>query len=236
MNSIQSLIQLQQVDTQLQEISELLGDMPHQIDELTQRERSLVDHIDIAKKRIKDIELDFAKKEHQVNILQTKIRKLKDQLYLVKTNKQYDALSQEIDYLKTELDNIENGELEIAEEKDSLVAETQERENNLGTLTSDLHERKSKLEILIAESSEKKKNLEEERNHIMAKLSEGMVSKYNKVRSARSGMAVVEVLGSSCGGCGSVVPPQKLAEVKQKKGIYSCDVCSRFLFWPSTTD
>lgn len=236
MNSITSLIKLQKVDTQLQEIRELLGDLPIKVDELSQKEKSFVEEINQAKIRIKEINLDISKKDHNAKVIQVKIQKLKDQLFLVKTNKQYDALSREIDYLKEALDRIETEELEISVEKDTLSEETQERENNLGSLTSDLHERKSSLESLIAESSEKKENLKNERQTIVADVSDSVISKYDRVLSARSGMAVVEVLDSSCSGCGSMVPPQKMADVKKGEGIQSCDVCSRFLYWPTKSD
>jgi predicted nucleic acid-binding Zn-ribbon protein len=233
MSSIASLIKLQEVDTQLQEIRELLGDLPVKVDELSKKEKSFVEEITQAKTRIKEIDLDMSKKDHNAKAIQAKIQKLKDQLFLVKTNKQYDALSQEIDYLKEELDSIETGELEISFEKDTLAEKTEAHENNLESLTSDLHERKSNLELLIEESSEKKKNLENIRQSIIADISDAIVSKYNRVLSARNGIAVVEVLDSSCSGCGSMVPPQKKAEVKKGNSIYSCDVCSRFLYWPT---
>jgi len=236
MNSIASLIKLQEVDTQLQEIRELLGDLPVKVDELSQNEKKAVEEIDQAKSRIKEIELNISKKDHNAKIIQGKIQKLKDQLFLVKTNKQYDALTQEIDLLKEELDNIETNELELTIEKDNLAEKTEEQENNLGSLTSDLHERRSSLELLIAESSEKKEQLKKDRQLIISDLSDTVVLQYDRVFSARSELAVVEVLSASCGGCGSMVPPQKLAEVKKGDSINSCDVCNRFLYWPTKTD
>ncbi|MFQ6677652.1 MAG: zinc ribbon domain-containing protein [Fidelibacterota bacterium] len=235
MNSIASLIQLQEIDGQLQEIRELLGDLPLKVDELSQNEKSAVEEIDHAKTRIKEIELNISKKDHNAKVIQEKIQKLKDQLFLVKTNKQYDALSQEIDFLKEELDSIETNELELTMEKDQLLEKTEKQENNLGSLTSNLHERRSNLESLIAESSEKKEQLKKDRELVISDLSDTIVSKYNRVFSARGGLGVVEVLSSSCSGCGSMVPPQKLAEVKKGDSISSCDVCNRFLYWPSKT-
>ncbi len=233
MSSISTLIHLQEVDTQLFEIRELLGDLPIKVDELSQKEKSFAEEIVQAKSRIKEINLDIAKKDHNRKGIQVKIQKLKDQLFLVKTNKQYDALSHEIDYLKEELDGIETEELEISIEKDSLVEETEENENNLESLTTDLHKRKSSLELLIEESSEQKENLKTQRQLIVADITETVMSKYERVLQARSGMAVVEVLDSSCSGCGSMVPPQKMSEVKKGDSINSCDVCSRFLYWPT---
>ncbi|MDP7529757.1 MAG: C4-type zinc ribbon domain-containing protein, partial [Candidatus Marinimicrobia bacterium] len=118
----------------------------------------------------------------------------------------------------------------------NLSSETEERENNLESLTADLHTRKTNLETLIAESSEEKNNLEEERLNIIKDISAPIISKYDRVFAARDGMAVVETFGTSCGGCGSIVPPQKIAELKQSKNLQTCDVCSRFLYWPAEND
>lgn len=236
MNSTLSLIKLQDIDTQLLEISELLGDLPVKVDKLIEEEQQLKEDIDQRKSRIKEIELEVSKKDLQVKSLTVKIDRLKDQLFLVKTNKQYDALSQEIDYLKEELNNIELNELELIEEKDTLSTESEKRENNLESLTEDLHKRKSNLESLIEESSEKKMNLESDRSDIVKELSGSVISKYDRVFVARDGLAVVETLGTSCGGCGSIVPPQKIAELKQGTTLQTCDVCSRFLFWPAKKD
>ena len=233
MNATSSLVKLQDVDTQLLEISELLGDLPVKVENLTKEEQKLKEDIIQRKDRMKEIDLEVSKKDLLVQDLTSKIDKLKDQLFLVKTNRQYDAISHEIDFRKEKLNNIETKELELIEEKDNLISETEERENNLESLTKDLHNRKTKLESLLTESSEKKNSLVAERSDIIKDLSATVITKYDRVFAARDGVAVVETFGSSCGGCGSIVPPQKIAELKQNKILQSCDVCSRFLYWPA---
>ena len=92
--------------------------------------------------------------------LKQKIDKLKDQLSLVTSNKQYDALTQEIEYLKVELDEVETADLEDEEEKESLSKDLQEKEENLESLSKDLSSRRVKLEELMSESAENKSALE----------------------------------------------------------------------------
>ena len=233
MNATSSLVKLQDVDTQLLEISELLGDLPVKVENLTKEEQKLKEDIIQRKDRMKEIDLEVSKKDLLVQDLTSKIDKLKDQLFLVKTNRQYDAISHEIDFQKEKLNNIETRELELVEEKDNLISETEERENNLESLTKDLHNRKINLESLLTESSEKKNSLAAERSNIIKDLSAPVITKYDRVFAARDGVAVVETFGTSCGGCGSIVPPQKIAELKQNKILQSCDDCSRFLYWPA---
>ena len=57
------------------------------------------------------------------------------------------------------------------------------------------------------------------------------MSRYERLYTAREGIAVVRLSDSACGGCGSVVPRQIVAEIKAGKEMKTCDVCSRFLYW-----
>ena len=104
MNKILSLVELQNVDTQLKDLNELLGDLPKKVEKLRLEEEGLINDVNQGKDRLKEIELSLNKAEHQMADYKAKINKLKDQLSLVTSNKQYDALTQEIEYLKTELD------------------------------------------------------------------------------------------------------------------------------------
>ena len=104
MNATSSLVKLQDVDTQLLEISELLGDLPVKVEELTKEEQQLKEDINQRKDRMKEIDLEISKKDLLVHELKSKIDKLKDQLFLVKTNRQYDAISHEIDFQKEEFE------------------------------------------------------------------------------------------------------------------------------------
>jgi len=156
MSKILPLIELQDVDTQLRDINELLGDLPKKVDKLRDEEEGLINNVKEGKDRLKEIELSLNKAEHQMTDLKGKIDKLKDQLSLVTTNKQYDALTQEIEYLKQELDEAELKDLEFEEEKESLTSDIKEKEENLESLNKDLSDRRVKLEALMDESAENK--------------------------------------------------------------------------------
>ena len=120
MIEVSQLVELQVVDTQLQDLNELLGDLPKKVDNLHQEEESLINTVDKGKNRLKEIALALNKAEHRLAEIKQKIDKLKDQLSLVTTNNQYDALTQEIEYLMLAMDEVELEDLELDEEKDTL--------------------------------------------------------------------------------------------------------------------
>jgi len=224
------LVELQNVDTQLRDINELLGDLPKKVDKLRSEEEELINDVETGKSRLKEIELSLNKAEHKMTDLKQKIDKLKDQLSLVTSNKQYDALTQEIEYLKVELDEVETADLEDEEEKESLSKDLEEKEENLESLSKDLSSRRVKLEELMSESAESKSALEKTRQEKLGYIDESILNRYDRVSTARDGLAVVKLEGNSCGGCGFVVPPQDVADIRDKDNYYTCDICSRFIY------
>ena len=231
MIEVTQIVELQTVDTQLRDLNELLGDLPKKVDELHQEEESLIDAVDKGKIRLKEIELALNKAEHRLAEIKQKIDKLKDQLSLVTSNKQYDALTQEIEYLKQEMDEVELEDLELDEEKETLQNDLQEKENNLEALSENLKTRRLKLEDLIAESADKKTKLEKEREKKSINIDSSVLGRYVRIRDARDGLAVVTINVNSCSACGFVVPPQTVSVIRKKTLIYNCDVCSRVLYF-----
>lgn len=231
MSKILPLIELQDVDTQLRDINELLGDLPKKVDKLRNEEEELINNVKGGKDRLKEIELSLNKAEHQMSDFKGKIDKLKDQLSLVTSNKQYDALTQEIEYLKNELDEVELKDLEFEEEKESLTGDIKEKEENLESLSKDLSDRRVKLEALMDESAENKSELEKEREKKLVNIDESILNRYSRISTAREGLAVVNLDGSACAGCGFVVPPQDVTDIRDKDNYYNCDICSRFIYY-----
>ena len=231
MLEVTQLVELQAVDTQLQDLNELLGDLPKKVDKLRLEEESLINAVDKGNNRLKEIELALNKAEHHMAEIKQKIDKLKDQLSLVTSNKQYDALTQEIEYLKQAMDEVELEDLELDEEKETLRNDLRVKEENLESLSDDLRTRRGRLVDLIAESADKKSELEKEREEKSIHIDPSVLSRYVRIRDARYGLAVVTIDGNSCSGCGFVVPPQTVSVIRKKTLLYNCDVCSRFLYF-----
>ena len=231
MLEVTRLVELQNVDTKLQDLNELLGDLPKKVDKLRQEEESLINAVDKGNNRLKEIELALNKAEHHMAEIKQKIDKLKDQLSLVTSNKQYDALTQEIEYLKEAMNEAELEDLELEEEKEILQNDVQEKEENLESLSQDLGTRRGRLENLIAESADKKSELEKEQEKKLIDIDSSLLDRYMRIRDARDGLAVAPIDGNSCSACGFVVPTQSVAPIRKKTMLYNCDVCSRFLYF-----
>ena len=227
--SITHLIELQEIDSQLDDLNSLLGDLPKMVDDLNSQEHSLITKVQEDKKRSKDINLSLNKSETANKTIQGKIDKLTDQLFLVTNNKQYDALTLEIDHLKEKKENHESQILAHIEENEELEKSIDENEKLLTELKSDLDVRRKKLEKALSETADEKAALENSREKQISKIDSGTIQIYSKVISARSGVAVVPLSGDSCGGCGAALPIQMASEIRGGK-THTCFNCGRFVY------
>ena len=228
--SMEKLIELQGIDTKLRDLNDLLGDLPSKVDELNQQEESIKNSLVENKERMKKLEVESHKGEVRIAEINDKVNKLKDQLFLVTNNKQYDALMHEMDHMKEERTTIETETFSFLEEKETLTESVETMESELGSLSNDLTVRREKLESAISDSAEEKSILEQQRSEQVNGIDLNTVSIYNRVFEARDGLAVVNLSGNGCGGCGAHIPMQKVTEIRANTVIHRCDVCGRFLY------
>ena len=227
--SITRLVELQDIDSQLEDLNNLLGDLPKMVDELNEKENSLKDRVETDRLSLKEINLSNSKSEKVNSDIQEKINKLTDQLFLVTNNKQYDALTNEIEHLKEQ--KKENEELLISnlEEKENLEKNINENEATLEDLKTDLDVRRNKLDEALSETADEKAALENSRKKQVTEIDDNTMQVYNKVISARSGIAVVPLSGNSCGGCGAALPLQMVSEIRAGD-LHNCQSCGRFVY------
>ena len=227
--SITHLIELQEIDSQLDDLNSLLGDLPKMVDDLNSQEHNLISKVNEDRRRSKDINLNLNKSETANKTIQEKIDKLTDQLFLVTNNKQYDALTLEIDHLKEKKKNHESQIIEHIEENEQLEKSIDQNEKLLTELKSDLDNRRKKLEQALSETADEKEALEISRKKQISKIDSSIIQIYTKVISARSGVAVVSLSGNSCGGCGAALPIQMASEIRSGK-THTCFNCGRFVY------
>ena len=229
--SITHLVELQDIDSQLDDLNGLLGDLPKMVEELNEQESRLLSNIEEDKTRLKEINLSLKKSETANSGIQDKINKLTDQLFLVTNNKQYDALTNEIDHFKEKKDENDSHIISFMDENEMLEKSISENETLLEDLKSDLDIRRKKLKTALSETSEEKAALEKSREKQISKIDSSTIQIYTKVISARSGVAVVSLSGDACGGCGAALPIQMASEIRAAAAhTHRCDNCGRFVY------
>jgi len=223
------LFSLQRVDAGLDELEELKGDLPSIVDNLTR----LVREKESAKSTLEStIKQDILRRdEFDLEIISTKelIEKYKTQQFQVKTNKQYDALTREIEQAQDKVNRLEK-EMEVLEGKIVVAKrDTEALSPELDEMQRELADRQKDLERVHREHEEEELKLKHEREKLAARISKSDLNLYNRIRRAKNGSAVVPVRRNACGGCYKRVPPQTALELRKNARVLTCEHCGRIL-------
>jgi uncharacterized protein len=227
---LDALLKLQSIDSQLDEIIKLRGDLPEEV-------RDLEDEVIGFETRIGKFNTEVDALDSEINGYKaTKkdaeklIQKYKDQQMNVRNNREFDAISKELELQELEIQlaekRIREAEFKIRN-KQTEIADT---EGAMNARKKDLEIKKKELDVLIAESREDEKKFDAERDKQAKTIEERLLNAYNRIRdNSLNGLAVVMVRRAACGGCFNLVPPQRQADIREQKKIIVCEHCGRIL-------
>ena len=227
---IDQIILLQDVDNKLFEINKLLGDLPNQVQELTDQQEATTSSLSDKEELLKTTSVDIQTSETLIATTQEKVNTLKDKLIdgSISNNKEYDAMMDTIDFEKNIIFEKENELLVLMETKENLSKEIDEDKAALDGIIEELNTKKESLNKKVDDVSEEKNALAKERDSIVVGIDADTLDQYVQIYEARSGVACSEILDNNCEGCGGYIPPQIVNEALAKS-IVNCGTCSRFL-------
>ena len=229
--TVTKLIALQKIDSRLLEIEEIKGDLPIIVEKTENLVNNLKDEVVNNVDAIKEIEKTIRELGFKVEDSNEKLKKYKDQLYLVKSNKEYDALMLEIDHIKEFLDGVETNILELEEKKSSFEEKNKSNEIDIESNQKRLDESTLELSNAMTSTKSEEDGLNNERDGLVKNIADNLISSYEQLRNARDGKAMVSINRGACGYCFNQLPPQFVIEVKQNNSIKNCDSCGVFLYY-----
>ena len=229
--TLEQLIKLQEIDHRLMEIKEHMGDLPKTVESQELEITTIQSKNEQKQARIDQIDKDIRHHESEIEDFSTKLKKYKEQLFLVKSNKEYDAISQEIDHMKTTISESETVQLQFEEEKTDIEETIKLNTNKIESTSESLSSNQIALQSAMAETTHEQEKLESNRNILFKDIEPTYLSQYETLRNAREGVGMASIIGSACGGCYSQLPPQIVIEIKENKQIITCPSCSILQFW-----
>jgi len=225
-----ALVQLQKVDSKLDEIRILKGELPMEVADLEDEIQGLHARQMRVEEEVNGINDFIEQKKTVIKDAQELIKKYEKQSENVKNNREFEAINKEIEMQQLEVKlaekHIKDANEEIAEKAIAL----DRAKKAIASKESVLNGKKGELEKIIGatekEEQEYQKQAEEARQHVDPRL----LASYEKIRkNYRNGLAVVPVERDACGGCFYSIPPQKQSEIKQRKKVMVCENCGRVL-------
>ena len=227
---LRALYNLQLVDSEIDKIKTLRGELPLEVQDLEDEIAGLETRLSNLKDEVVAIDKSVQKKNSEITEAEALIKKYEEQQKNVINNREFDSLSKEIEYqnLEIELFNKKIREFNVQiEGKKVVIAES---EATLADRKSDLDNKKSELDEIISDTQKEEEGLYKKLEKVQAIIEDRLLTAYNRIRSnARNGLAVVPVQRDACGCCFNQIPPQRQLDIKSRKKIIVCEYCGRIL-------
>ena len=228
---IKNVIELQQVDLKIEELSKRIDSLPAQIQSLHSRLDAFLHAQEDRKKRLAANQHARKEMDGDIKVIQEKISKHKDQRYQVKTNDQFRAMTKEIEGEEAKVRGIEDEILEKMLEAEEIQKQVQEAASRLESERSLVAAEVARLESEQQVDDEERRSLQARRAELQAGLSESTRTHYDRIRPAKRGIAVAEVREGICTACNVLLRPQVYNEVRTNEVLLTCENCGRIIFY-----
>lgn len=182
------------------------------------------------KAELDELEDSIVTRKNMIKEALAATKKYEAQLNEVKNNREYDAISKEIEIQGLE---VQVSEKKIKEYTFEIQNKTEIYEKALANITerkNDLDLKKAELETITAETEKEEASILERAQVAEKHIEERLLTAYHRLRkNAKNGLAVVTIQRDSCSGCFNQIPPQRQLDIRQRKRIIVCEHCGRIV-------
>lgn len=227
---LKSIYELQMIHTKVDKIRTIRGELPMEVRDLEDEVEGLETRISKLKEELDELHNTIATRKTNIKEALAQVKKYESQLENVKNNREYEALTKEIEIQGLDIQvsekKIKEAGYEIKLKEDIMESSL----NHIEERKKDLTVKKEELEGIIAETQKEEEALLEKAGIAEQKIEDRLLGAYTKLRSnVKNGLAVVTIERDSCSGCFNKIPPQRQADIRQRKKIIVCEHCGRIL-------
>lgn len=225
-----ALYDLQIIDSRIDEINKIKGVLPTEVHDLEDEVAGLQTRMDNVKGEIDTLNLQVKQAKEDTEQDKALIIKYTEQQKNVRNNREFDAISKEIEFQELQIQLNDKHIKEYTVEIKAKKKQVEDFELILSERKIDLEAKKAELESIDRETAEDEARLKIEETRAMSKIDERLLAAYARIRgNVRNGLAVATVRRDACGGCYNRIPPQRQFEIRQNKKIIVCEYCGRIL-------
>jgi predicted nucleic acid-binding Zn-ribbon protein len=217
-------------------LESLRGDLPQQVSRLKGDIDEAENEFEDKKNKLQAYQKEKGITEMEIKALAGKKQKYQDQLFQVKNNREYDAVTHELENVKLTTEQKETRILEIMDLEKEIEEYLESAEGKIAELKENLKARTVELDKRLAETEKEEAMLNHEREKISRRLDPRNLAMYERISKAKKGSAVVSVIRNSCSGCFTSLPPQRVLEIRDMNRLFVCEVCGRILVWDEASE
>ena len=227
-DQLRALIRLQHIDSRIDQIEKLRGDLPEEIRDLEDEKEGLETRIEKYRQEEKDNEAAKLQAEKDIKEAEQLIKKYEEQQLQVRNNREYDALTKEIEAQKHRIEEAQKKIQEVEDNEESHKLAIEAAESRLGELDELLGTKREELKEVLDDTKQEQSSLEDKRSAAEEDVDARYLRAYKRLRRRlRDGRAVVPLERGAA--AGFAVPPQRQVEIRQGNRIVACEHTGRII-------
>lgn len=232
-DKLKNLFKLQTIYSKIDEIKTLRGELPLEVQDLEDEIVGLQTRIQNLNAEIARLKTEDADRKNIIAEAERMIAKYTEDMNNVRNNREYDALTKEIEYENLEVELCNKRLKESAAKQATLREDVEKALATVSDLQISLEEKKNELEEIVAETRQREEELREEAKTQEEKIDPRLLLSFKRIRkNTRNGLGIVYVQRDACGGCFNKIPPQRQLDIKMRKKIIVCEYCGRIMIDP----
>lgn len=227
--AVQLLTELQEIDDGLREIALERGDLPEEVEKLEGQIQAM--EADVAQRKA-DLEKTTAalvERTEQLGGAKERLVKFQQQLYAVKTTREYDAITAEFNFVKEEITRCEQDNARDTQRTSELTRQIEDRTTGLEKVRVETKAKADELREKLAETEVEERGFLHRRENVVVRLMKPLYAHYERIRKAKDGRGVARIMDGACGGCFAVIPPQTQVNIRKQVDIVLCETCGRII-------
>jgi hypothetical protein len=227
---ILALYELQKIDSKIDEINKIKGELPLEVEDLEDELAGLTTRVEKLSSEVDELNAMVKQRKREIEQSKSLISKYKEQQNNVRNNREFDALNKEVEYQELEIELSEKRLKEYAVAIKAKKAQIEQTNGVIADRKADLQVKRDELQGIESETAAQVSDYTAQAEVAKAKIDERLLAAYNRIRrNVHNGLAVVTIKRDACGGCYNRIPPQRQVDIRQGKKVIVCEYCGRIL-------
>lgn len=232
-DKLRALYDLQLIDSRVDEIRNVRGELPLEVQDLEDEVLGLRTRMDKLKTDVETVNYEITAKKNLIDEAKVLIKKYAEQQKNVRNSREFNSLAKEVEFQELEIQladkNIKEFKAQI-EQKKEVITEAKER---LSEREAHLKHKKSELEAILSETEKEEKELLAKSEKFEKQIEDRLIQAYKRIRNnVKNGLAVVPIERGASGGSFFTIPPQVQVEIASRKKIITDEHSGRILVDP----
>lgn len=225
------LIELQKMESTAGKIAARKRELPVQMDGLDGEFKAVCTVVAEEQEKLEALRKRRREKDTQLQTGQETLKRIRERLFDVKTNKEYQSILKEIESLETKNSRMEDEIITVLDELDALETAVKAKETELSASRSLYEEQRAKMEAELSSIAEELSVCIGKSDALKKQIPSPILKKYEQIKGIGRGLAVVAVWKEVCDGCHVSIPPQQYNELQKSTHLMTCPNCNRIIYW-----